>query len=208
MKNRLIVMVKEPRPGRVKTRLGKDLGMVQAATWYRQQTLSTLRRLTDPRWQIVLAVSPDKHAQSSTIWPSSFERVPQGKGSLGDRMLRLLKSSKMSKTCIIGSDIPDIQRAHISASFAGLGSHSSVIGPAFDGGYWLVGVRHPQRLPLSFLKNVRWSSEHALEDTLRSAPQFDWLKLDKLDDIDTHNDLQHYFKRQKRNRASWFISGS
>ena len=57
MRRTLVIMVKEPRPGRVKTRLGRDIGMVGAAWWFRHQTRSLIRRLRDPRWQIVLAVA-------------------------------------------------------------------------------------------------------------------------------------------------------
>ncbi len=59
MRRRLVVMVKAPRPGRVKTRLGRQIGMVPAAWWMRHQTTRLLRRLRDPRWDIWLAVAPD-----------------------------------------------------------------------------------------------------------------------------------------------------
>jgi glycosyltransferase A (GT-A) superfamily protein (DUF2064 family) len=57
---RLILMVKEPVPGRVKTRLGRGIGMVPAAWWFRHQTARLIRRLEDPRWELVLAVTPDR----------------------------------------------------------------------------------------------------------------------------------------------------
>ena len=73
-------MVKEPRPGRVKTRLGHEIGMVEAARWFRRQSLSLLRNLRDPRWELVLAVSPDREGLASRIWPAGLARVPQGRG--------------------------------------------------------------------------------------------------------------------------------
>ncbi len=82
-------MVKEPpHPGRVKTRLGKGIGMTRAAWWFRHQTARLLRRIRDPRWDTVLAVAPpDIEGLTSRIWPEDLPRVAQGPGGdLGDRM--------------------------------------------------------------------------------------------------------------------------
>ena len=66
---------------------------------------------------------------------------------------------------IIGSDIPNIERADIANAFHQLGRHDAVFGPAPDGGYWLVGQSR-RRTVLQMFDNVRWSSEHALADTM------------------------------------------
>jgi len=83
---RLVIMVKEPRPGRVKTRLGKDIGLTASAWWFRHQTRALLRRIEDPRWETVLAVAPDREGLQSRIWPAHLPRIAQGRGDLGDRM--------------------------------------------------------------------------------------------------------------------------
>ena len=75
-------MLKEPRPGRVKTRLGRDIGMGAAAWWFRHQTGRLLRRLEDPRWQLILAVAPDRDGLQSRVWPAHLPRLPQGGGDL------------------------------------------------------------------------------------------------------------------------------
>ena len=139
-------MVKEPRPGQVKTRLGRRIGMTQAAWWYRHQTRRLFRRLRDPRWDIVLAVAPDRAGLLSRVWPNDFSRLPQGNGNLGTRMAGALQSTP-GPTVLIGSDIPGITRRHIADALNALGQAPSVIGPAPDGGFWLVGLRHPQRAP-------------------------------------------------------------
>ncbi|NNK16068.1 MAG: hypothetical protein HKP51_04085, partial [Sulfitobacter sp.] len=74
MNRTLIVMVKEPHPGRVKTRLGADIGLVSAAWWFRNQVSTLLRRIEDPRWQVVLAVSPDVEGVQSRVWPAHLPR--------------------------------------------------------------------------------------------------------------------------------------
>ncbi|MDC0660174.1 TIGR04282 family arsenosugar biosynthesis glycosyltransferase [Leisingera sp. SS27] len=187
MKRTLIIMVKEPRPGRVKTRLGRDIGVIPATWWFRHQSARLIRRLSDPRWQIVLAVAPDL-AVRSKVWPADLPRWPQGPGDLGARMKRMLQSAT-GPICLIGADIPGISRTHIARAFAALGDHDAVFGPAADGGYWLVGAKHPSRLPKDMFKGVRWSSEYALADTLNTLPGWRTALTDTLQDVDTAADL-------------------
>lgn len=179
-------MVKEPRAGRVKTRLGRHIGMTQAAWWYRHQVRALLRRLRDPRWQIVLAVAPDTAEQSGT-WPADLPRLQQGPGDLGRRMSRALKATP-GPTVLIGSDIPGVRRGHIHAAFRALGRAPSVIGPATDGGFWLVGLRHPARAPRALFRNVRWSHAETLSDVLPTLPQ-PVKKVAELSDVDDASGL-------------------
>ncbi|GAB5436103.1 TIGR04282 family arsenosugar biosynthesis glycosyltransferase [Falsiruegeria mediterranea] len=189
MRRTLVIMLKEPRPGRVKTRLGRDIGMVGAAWWFRHQTRSLIRRLRDPRWQIVLAVAPDREGLESRIWPADLPRAPQGRGDLGDRMGRMLRGMPPGPVCVIGADIPDITCPRIAQAFQALGSHEMVFGPAPDGGYWLVGAKRAAALPNTLFKGVRWSSEHALADTIASVPGLRTDLVDELRDVDTKADL-------------------
>ncbi|MEM1006806.1 MAG: TIGR04282 family arsenosugar biosynthesis glycosyltransferase [Pseudomonadota bacterium] len=186
----LVIMVKEPRPGRVKTRLGRDIGMVGAAWWFRHQTGSLIRRLRDPRWRIVLAVSPDQQGHVSRVWPADLPRVPQGRGDLGDRMGRMLRIAPKGPVCLIGADVPGITRGHVARAFRALGRSQWVFGPAPDGGYWLVGAQRTAALPTGLFQDVRWSTEHALADTLASVPCGRIAMLDHLRDVDTLADLQ------------------
>ncbi len=182
----LVVMIKEPRPGRVKTRLGRDLGMTAAAWWFRHQCAALLRRLDDPRWNLILAVAPDHKGLTSSVWPAHLPRVPQGNGNLGDRMARQLNLHH-GPTCIIGADIPGIQPHHIAEAFGALGDHDAVFGPAPDGGYWLVGLKERPRSGL--FKNVRWSTEHALSDSRATLGNARIATIATLADVDTVADL-------------------
>lgn len=191
MRRHLIVMVKAPRPGKVKTRLGRDIGMVPAAWWYRHQTQSLLRRLRDPRWTIILAVAPDRAAAMAGVWPKGLSRRKQGPGDLGQRMARQLKAClPHGPVCLIGSDIPGVTRAHISSAFQRLGACDAVFGPAEDGGFWLVGLSPRRAPPPGFFANARWSTSHALSDALRTAPDRRIGLVATLADIDTAADLQ------------------
>jgi rSAM/selenodomain-associated transferase 1 len=182
-------MIKEPRPGRVKTRLGRDIGMVASAWWFRHQALRLMRSLDDPRWQIVLAVSPDREGLLSRVWPLPLQRWPQGQGDLGERMARMLRYVPQGPACIIGADIPTVTRGRIGEAFNALGNHDAVFGPATDGGYWLIGMKHPARQPRGFLRGVRWSTQHALADSAATLPDHRIAKVATLRDVDTAEDL-------------------
>ena len=182
-------MLKEPRPGRVKTRLGRDIGMSCAAWWFRHQALSLLRRLHDPRWEVVLAVSPDREGLASRVWPTTNRRIPQGPGDLGERMTRILRRDPGAPLLIVGADIPALDSVHIARALTALKGADGVIGPATDGGYWLIGRRAGIRPPRSLLNGVRWSSEHARADTLARLASWRVALTDTLPDVDTLADL-------------------
>ena len=189
---RLFIMLKEPHPGRVKTRLGRDIGMTAAAWWFRHQSGRLIRRLgRDPRWQTVLAVSPDNEGLASRVWPRHLPRWPQGEGDLGDRMGRIFRRAPKGPVVIIGADIPGITPALIGRAFAALGRHDAVFGPAPDGGYWLIGLKRDARpVPSGIFDGVRWSSATALEDTRASLGTAKIALIDTLCDVDRADDLR------------------
>lgn len=194
-------MVKEPRPGRVKTRLARDIGAVPAAWWYRHQCRRLLRRLAGGRrWELVLAVSPDAEGRASRVWPPGLSRLPQGRGDLGARMRRLLAQGGGGPVLVVGSDIPGIGPRQIARAFAALGGRDAVIGPAGDGGYWLVGLARPMFRPHLF-RGVRWSGPHALADTLASFSGMRVARADMLDDVDTGADLARASSPAQRGAA-------
>jgi len=183
-------MVKEPRPGRVKTRLGRDIGMVSAAWWFRHQCKRLIRNLRDPRWQIVLAVNPDRAGMTSRIWPRDLVRRHQGPGTLGDRMRRQMRQAVPGPVCVIGADIPGIRRHHIADAFHALGQHDAVIGPTPDGGYWLVGLKRPDLATPQVFSGVRWSTRHAMADTMVSLYSRRVVQIATLRDVDHVTDLR------------------
>ena len=191
MPRQLYIMVKEPRAGRVKTRLGRDIGMTRAAWWFRHQARCLIRALgRDARWQTVLAVSPNREGMQSRIWPGYLPRWPQGRGNLGDRMAAIFKGAAHGPVVIIGADIPSITPALIEKAFRALGDHDAVFGPAPDGGYWLVGLkRGAYAIPAGLFQDVRWSTEHALADTVATLGDARVAYIDTLQDVDHASDL-------------------
>lgn len=190
MRPQLVVMVKEPLPGRVKTRLGRDLGMTASAWWFRHQVAALLRRIESPKWETVLAVSPDQAGMQSRVWPEHLPRIAQGGGNLGDRMARIFRSAAPGPVCIVGADIPGITQARISEAFQSLGQNEATFGPAPDGGYWLVGMKRVGPVPAGLFDGVRWSSAQALADSKASMKGLRIGQIATLRDVDTVADLK------------------
>jgi uncharacterized protein len=184
----LVVMVKVPQAGRVKTRLARGIGAVRAVQFYRHTTNAVLGRVVSPReWRTLLAVAPDSGRKSRTF-PAHIARIAQGSGDLGQRMQRVMDQMPPGPVLIIGSDIPGITASHIRRGFTALGSSDAVFGPAPDGGYWMVGLRRAPRVLRPF-QNVRWSSAHALADTRANLKNLRVALIDTLQDIDDAADL-------------------
>lgn len=190
MRRWVVLFAKEPRAGRVKTRLGREIGMTAAAWWFRHQSARLIRRLDDPRWQLVLAVAPDRAARESRAWPRHLPRWPQGPGNLGARMGRVFRDFPPGPVIIAGADVPGLSSAHIAEGFRLLGRHEAALGPAPDGGYWMIGLRRGARaVPARLFRGVRWSSEHAMSDTVASLAPLDVGFGPVLRDVDEAADL-------------------
>jgi hypothetical protein len=101
----LIVFVKAPRLGQVKSRLAADIGAVEATQFYRHATADLLRRLMpDRRWRSILAVTPDKDAGAS-FWPMELPRMRQGNGDLGERMARCMAAVPPGPVVLVGTGV-------------------------------------------------------------------------------------------------------
>ena len=191
----LVIMAKAPVAGTVKTRLAKTIGTGEATSFYRVMTASVVRRLTRTRrWKSWLAVTPDR-CVAEPFWPVGIDVVAQGPGDLGDRMGRLFEGLPPGPVVIIGTDIPDIAPADIADAFKALGGNDAVLGPAPDGGYWLIGLKRTPRVSKPFA-NVRWSSSDARADTLANLENSRVALLRELDDIDTADEYRAWRARR------------
>lgn len=190
----LVLFVKAPRLGAVKTRLAADIGALQAWRFYRSSVADALHRLGhDRRWRCWLWVTPDRFARPGGPWPRGYGRRPQGPGDLGARMGRAFLTMPTGPVVIIGGDIPDIDLGDIARAFRELERRDMVFGPASDGGYWLVGARRRRPLPRGLFRHVRWSSRHALADTLSGlGPRCSTAMVRELNDIDHGDDYRRW----------------
>jgi glycosyltransferase A (GT-A) superfamily protein (DUF2064 family) len=114
--------------------------------------------------------------------------VPQGLGDLGARMARALARHRRGRAAVVGCDIPGLGAADVATAFRLLGTARACFGPAADGGYWLVALG-PLR-PARPFAGVRWSTRHALADTLANFGRQPAALLRTLRDVDEAADLQ------------------
>lgn len=185
---RLVIMVKFPAAGRVKTRLGRDVGAIRATQFYRHTAAAVIARLARGRgWHTILSATPD-HAKLPISWRRSVDVVNQGSGDLGRRMQRIFDRAPPGPVVIVGTDIPAIGIADIARAFRALGKADAVFGPAADGGYWLVGLRRTPRVIAPF-EGVRWSTQHALADTEANVRDRAVVRVATLSDVDSGDDL-------------------
>ena len=184
----LVIMAKRPAAGRVKTRLARAIGVTDATRFYRATAGAVIGRLAhDPRWRTVIAVDPDI-AVADRFWSAHVRRQGQGRGDLGARMRRILRTSHPGPIAIIGTDVPGVRPAHIAAAFSAAGGNDVVFGPADDGGYWLIALRRSPRIIVARFDNVRWSTGFALQDTVANFMGLRIGIVDRLPDVDGADD--------------------
>ena len=168
----LIVMARWPAPGRCKRRLAQEIGAARAAQIQARLTGHTLAAARDARQghglELVLAVE-GLGGLAASRWGKSLgadRTVLQGRGALGLRMQRQFQRAARegaSKVVLIGSDLPELEASDLSAAFTSLGHCQGVLGPALDGGYWLIGLRRPEP---ELLAGIAWGGAQVLEQTL------------------------------------------
>ena len=159
----LCIFAKAPRAGDVKTRLAATIGADAAARLadaFFWDTLALAQQLASVR--VVVALSGDEQ-----LLPAIRDRVevwPQGEGDLGARLERSLRRAltETPRALAIGTDSPGLPMAHLEQALAALDTHDAVLGPADDGGFYLLGLR---TCPEGLLFGVPWSSADTLEQT-------------------------------------------
>lgn len=193
---RVILMLKYPRPGAVKTRLIPALGERRACELYRslvQHTLGEVARFSAAKNIMVearVAGAPDESAARTWLGPE-LTITGQGEGDLGQRMERAVRAALADgadQVVVIGGDCPGLTAAHLNAAFAALVTSDVVVGPATDGGYYLIGMRRP--LPALF-QGMAWGGPEVLAQTFAAARTIpvDVVLLDPLRDLDVPGDL-------------------
>jgi uncharacterized protein len=197
---RLIIFTRYPEPGKAKTRLIPSLGAEAAADLHRQMTESTLAQVN--QWQ--QSRSPQTSPATVEVWfagggyaqmhawlGESLHYQPQPAGDLGERLIQALQAAFAAgakATIIIGSDCPALTADILAQAFYALEQADLVLGPATDGGYYLIGLR--AFVPELF-ESIAWSTERVFAQTLEIANRLGLsiACLPTLTDIDRPEDL-------------------
>ena len=194
----LIVFVKEPRPGAVKTRLAAALGDEHAAAIYRALAEEEVRR-TRPasgEYERLFFFTPAEAGPALARWFPGETFLPQKGDDLGRRMANAFEAAfarGARRVAIVGTDVPGVSRELVKEALLALGDHDLVVGPARDGGYYLLALDRPR--PLLF-DAIPWSTSAVLSATAERAAVLG-LRLSVLEplaDIDTLDDLRREWK--------------
>jgi rSAM/selenodomain-associated transferase 1 len=202
-KKGLIVFIKQPQKGKVKTRLAQTLGDDFALAFYKacaEHTFSVIDELNASEHTIFIFYSGvDK--RKITGWVNRDFIFKRQKGNdLGERMMNSFEEvfkHGVKNAVIIGSDIPGISLKIINSAFIALENSDIVIGPSKDGGYYLLGMK---KINKNIFEGINWSSEKVFSQTMFKLEQKFKIKvLKELIDIDTENDLDEWMKISPEN---------
>ncbi len=188
-----VAFAKAPTPGRVKTRLAEEIGAQAAARLYAEMAGEVVKRLSSPSFDLWICYDPPQAAAEIQAWlGEGVALIPQQEGDLGSRMQAALTAALLvaRKACVVGTDVPDLDAGIVDEAFARLEEADVVIGPAGDGGYYLLAVK--QVFPELF-SEIPWSTSQVMEHTLAAA-ESSGLKVETLvtlDDVDRPEDLRN-----------------
>lgn len=186
----LLVFLKAARLDTVKTRLAATIGADAALAAYRELVAATLQPLAAlaPEIEVELRFAPDDAREELTPWlQPGWRAVPQGEGDLGDRLARAFGEAFVDgcqRVLVIGSDCPYVTAVDLRAALAALDQADLVLGPATDGGYWLLGLKAPHPEVFS---GIDWSTPQVRAQTLDRAGSAGLrvTELRELSDVDT-----------------------
>jgi len=194
---KLIILLKAPVRGLVKTRLAVELGADAALAIYRQLLDGVLREMAAIN-EVELHYAPaSEHALIITLLKPGWNHHPQAEGDLGMRMQQAFERAFQTgaqRVVMIGTDCPEVNVTDIHAAWEALSQHDLVLGPAEDGGYWLIGMKQPQP---ELFNGIHWSTGSVLAETTARAQQLRlrYQLLRTLSDVDTKADWDAYLAR-------------
>jgi len=191
-------MIKYPDQGRVKTRLAGDIGTERAALICRQMTERVMMQTIPVAggYERFVFYDPPERVQNFLSWLPHEKFIAQTGSDVGQRMdnaIRYLLENGAEKAVITGTDIPDLTNRIVMQAFEILDHADVVVGPAHDGGYYLIGMKSPMS---ELFCNIPWSTRNVFSETVRTLKHAgkSYGVLPVLSDLDTIGDLGHIYK--------------
>jgi len=170
----IILFVKLPEKGKVKSRLASRLDGDMVLRLYECMVLDAIDMLNSGHYSFRICFDPPEASDRIREWLGhAYSYMPQLGDDLGEKMEQAFSrvfSEEVSKAVLIGSDVPGVSSAIIDEAFQSLATHDSVIGPASDGGYYLIGFRKSALCPDIF-HHMTWSTATVFEETVRRLRQ-------------------------------------
>ena len=198
----LLFFIKDPGKGRVKTRLASAIGDKMAVKLYKRFLLEMLITLNRGTFLFYLCYTPVDSLNDLKDWLGDhYLYIPQIGENLGERMKNGFAeafSMNFKRVILVGSDIPDLPLEFIEEAFTSLDEKDGVVGPSFDGGYYLIGFKKKSFSPRTF-DGMHWSTESVFEETMKvlKGEGLTIHTLRPLGDIDTVEDLRIRELRKK-----------
>ena len=187
--NLIIIFARNPKLGKVKTRLAKTIGDFAALETYKILMKHTANVVEKNNAEKIVFYS--EYINNNDVWAKiKCKKVKQSEGDLGEKMQTAFEYAfelGYKKIVIIGSDVYSLKTEHIDSAFTQLQTHDVVIGPAHDGGYYLLGLNFI--IPELF-EQKKWGTSSVLENTLADLNELNVTLLEPLNDIDTYEDLK------------------
>jgi rSAM/selenodomain-associated transferase 1 len=198
----IIMFVKSPERGLVKSRLAVSLGEEVALDLYKCFVGDLLGMFTRCGYPLTIFFQPPEARQKIVQWlGDEYTLLPQIGDNLGERMknaFQTVLSQGLSAALLIGSDSPDLPKEVIDEALTSLKDFDSVLGPSYDGGYYLIGSRADVFLPQAF-DGISWSTPEVFRQTLATLRKANLRVhvLPKWRDIDTYDDLKALFSSSR-----------
>jgi rSAM/selenodomain-associated transferase 1 len=202
----LLFFVKDPAHEAVKTRLARAIGEDTARALYENFIHDMLSQLEKADYPFFICVHPeDALERLKTLLGEKHQYLPQRGDDLGQKMEYCINNAfsiGFRRVLLIGSDIPDLPEEIIGNAFRLLNTFDCVIGPSLDGGYYLIGFRRDSLLPEAF-RGIRWGTDIVLKKTtdILRIHHVSVHLLQTWRDIDTLEDLKHFFETNKDTSA-------
>ncbi len=202
MKNLVIIFAKYPDYGKVKTRLARQIGQICSTILYKNLVENTVKEALKTGMEVRIEYTPKERSENFKLWLGRNLHFKEQEGKdLGIRIFNAFRATFKNgymKAVLIGTDIPGLKSTDLKKALHLLSNRDAVIGPAADGGYYLIGFKK-DKVSKEVFRNIPWSTKDVFKKTLPVFKKlgYSFEVLETKNDIDTVSDLKILTKNYK-----------